>query len=120
MTTNSQGEVFRFALDVQRFKALGITDPKSRAAHDAYDHHEFSSAERLFFKLCTLVPLNKTSKVNRTSRDLVRPCSGTFRLGCCPAGTQPARGILELLLPTGHKPSWQPDSPNDRKPNGRH
>ena len=51
MTTNSQGEVFRFALDVQRFKALGITDPKSREAHAAYDHHEFSSAERLFFKL---------------------------------------------------------------------
>ena len=46
MTTNSQGEVFRFSLDVQRFKALGITDPKSREAHDAYDHHEFSSAER--------------------------------------------------------------------------
>jgi len=51
MSTNSQGETFRFALDVQRFKALGITDPKSREAHDAYDHHEFSSAERLFFKL---------------------------------------------------------------------
>ena len=51
MSTNSQGETFRFALDEQRFKALGITDPKSREAHDAYDHHEFSSAERLFFKL---------------------------------------------------------------------
>jgi len=51
MSTDSPGEKPRFALDVQRFKTLGITDPKSRAALDAYDHHEFSSAERLFFKL---------------------------------------------------------------------
>lgn len=51
MSTDSPGETPRFALDVQRFKTLGITDPKSRAALDAYDHHEFSSAERLFFKL---------------------------------------------------------------------
>jgi hypothetical protein len=51
MSTDSPGETPRFALDTQRFKTLGITDPKSREALDAYDHHEFSSAERLFFKL---------------------------------------------------------------------
>lgn len=51
MTTDSKSETFRFALDMERFKTLGITDPKSRAALDAYDHHDFSSAERLFFKL---------------------------------------------------------------------
>ncbi len=51
MTTNAQGEPFRFAIDMQRLKALGIIDPKSREAHDAFDHHELSSAERLFFKL---------------------------------------------------------------------
>jgi hypothetical protein len=41
----------RFSVNVERFKALGIVDPKSKSAHDAYDHHEFSSSERLFFKL---------------------------------------------------------------------
>ena len=51
MTTNAQGETYRFTIDMQRLKALGIVDPKSKAAHEAYDHHELSSAERLFFKL---------------------------------------------------------------------
>ena len=51
MTTNAQGESFRFTIDMQRLKALGIIDPKSKEAHDAFDHHELSSAERLFFKL---------------------------------------------------------------------
>jgi len=51
MTTNAQGEVYRFTIDMERLKALGIVDPKSRAALEAYDHHELSSAERLFFKL---------------------------------------------------------------------
>ena len=51
MTTNAQGETYRFAIDMQRLKALGIVDPKSQAALAAYDHHELSSAERLFFKL---------------------------------------------------------------------
>ena len=41
----------RFSVNVERFKALGIVDPKSKSAHDAYDHHEFSSSERLFFKI---------------------------------------------------------------------
>ena len=51
MTTNAQGETYRFTIDMERLKALGIVDPKSKAAHEAYDHHELSSAERLFFKL---------------------------------------------------------------------
>lgn len=51
MTTNSQGEAYRFSIDMQRLKALGIVDPKSRAALEAFDHHDLSSAERLFFKL---------------------------------------------------------------------
>jgi hypothetical protein len=51
MTTNAEGETYRFAIDMQRLKALGIVDPKSKAALEAYDHHELSSAERLFFKL---------------------------------------------------------------------
>ena len=51
MTTNAQGEVYRFTIDMERLKALDIVDPKSRAALEAYDHHELSSAERLFFKL---------------------------------------------------------------------
>ncbi|MFM7761184.1 MAG: hypothetical protein ACKO6R_10035 [Burkholderiaceae bacterium] len=51
MTTNAQGEVYRFTIDMERLKALGIVDPKSRAALEAYVHHELSSAERLFFKL---------------------------------------------------------------------
>ncbi len=41
----------RFGMDMQRFKALGIIDPRSKQAIEAFDHHEFSSAERLFFKL---------------------------------------------------------------------
>jgi hypothetical protein len=41
----------RFSVNVERFKALGIVDPRSKSAHDAYDHHEFSSSERLFFKI---------------------------------------------------------------------
>ena len=40
-----------FGMDMQRFKSLGIIDPRSKQALDAFDHHEFSSAERLFFKL---------------------------------------------------------------------
>ncbi len=51
MSNPGEGSPFKFAMDMQRFKALGIIDPKSRAALDAFDHHEFSSAERLFFKL---------------------------------------------------------------------
>ncbi len=51
MSNPIEGSTFRFTMDMQRFKALGIIDPKSRAALDAFDHHEFSSAERLFFKL---------------------------------------------------------------------
>jgi len=51
MSNPGEGFSFKFAMDMQRFKALGIIDPKSRAALDAFDHHEFSSAERLFFKL---------------------------------------------------------------------
>lgn len=51
MTTPAHGENFRFAIDMNRLRALGIIDPKSRAAHEAFDHHEFSSSERLFFKL---------------------------------------------------------------------
>lgn len=51
MTTNAEGETYRFTIDMQRLKALGIVDPKSKAALEAYDHHELSSAERLFFKL---------------------------------------------------------------------
>lgn len=51
MVNNAQGEAYRFAIDMQRLKALGIVDPKSRTAHEAYDQHELSSAERLFFKL---------------------------------------------------------------------
>ncbi len=31
----------RFSINVERFKTLGIVDPKSKSAHDAYDHHEF-------------------------------------------------------------------------------
>ncbi len=50
MTTNSEDEI-RFGMNMQRFKALGIIDPRSKQAMDAFDHHEFSSAERLFFKL---------------------------------------------------------------------
>ncbi len=51
MTNNAQGEHFRFSIDMQRLKAIGIVDPKSKEAHDAFDHHDLSSAERLFFKL---------------------------------------------------------------------
>lgn len=51
MTTNAQGENYHFSIDMERLKALGIVDPKSKAAHEAYDHHELSSSERLFFKL---------------------------------------------------------------------
>jgi hypothetical protein len=40
-----------FGMDMSRFKALGIIDPNSKQALDAFNHHEFSSAERLFFKL---------------------------------------------------------------------
>jgi Cyclic nucleotide-binding domain len=40
-----------FSIDMNRFKALGIIDPNSKEALDAFNHHEFSSAERLFFKL---------------------------------------------------------------------
>ena len=40
-----------FGVDMSRFKALGIIDPNSKQALDAFNHHEFSSAERLFFKL---------------------------------------------------------------------
>ena len=50
MTTNSEEEIC-FGMNMQRFKALGIIDPRSKHAIDAFDHHEFSSAERLFFKL---------------------------------------------------------------------
>ena len=41
----------RFGMDMQRFKSLGIIDPRSKQAIEIFDHHEFSSAERLFFKL---------------------------------------------------------------------
>jgi hypothetical protein len=51
MITNTQGEDYRFAIDMPRLKALGIVDPKSKAALEAFDHHDLSSAERLFFKL---------------------------------------------------------------------
>ena len=40
-----------FGVDMSRFKALGIIDPNSKQTLDAFNHHEFSSAERLFFKL---------------------------------------------------------------------
>ena len=50
MSTSSEDEI-RFGMDMQRFKALGIIDPRSKEAIEAFDHHEFSSAERLFFKL---------------------------------------------------------------------
>ncbi len=51
MTVNSQGQPFRFTMDMQRLKALGIVDPKSTEALAAYDRHELTSAERLFLKL---------------------------------------------------------------------
>ena len=51
MTSNIEATSYRFAIDMHRLKALGIVDPKSRAAHEAFDQHELSSAERLFFKL---------------------------------------------------------------------
>lgn len=50
MSTDSKDDI-RFGMDMQRFKALGIIDPRSKDAINAFDHHEFSSAERLFFKL---------------------------------------------------------------------
>jgi len=49
--SNSSEDEIRFGMDMQRFKALGIIDPRSKQAIEAFDHHEFSSAERLFFKL---------------------------------------------------------------------
>jgi hypothetical protein len=51
MTSSTEATTYRFAIDMHRLKALGIVDPKSRAAHEAFDQHELSSAERLFFKL---------------------------------------------------------------------
>ena len=51
MTSSTESTTYRFAIDMHRLKALGIVDPKSRAAHEAFDQHELSSAERLFFKL---------------------------------------------------------------------
>ncbi len=50
MSNNSDDDI-RFGMDMQRFKALGIIDPRSKQAIEVFDHHEFSSAERLFFKL---------------------------------------------------------------------
>ncbi len=50
MSTDSQDPIL-FGMDMQRFRALGIIDPRSKQAIEAFDHHEFSSAERLFFKL---------------------------------------------------------------------
>lgn len=50
MSTDSQNHIL-FGMDMQRFRALGIIDPRSSQAVEAFDHHEFSSAERLFFKL---------------------------------------------------------------------
>ena len=50
MSTSSEDDI-RFGMNMQRFKALGIIDPRSKEAIEAFDHHEFSSAERLFFKL---------------------------------------------------------------------
>ena len=50
MSTDSQDPIL-FGMDMQRFSALGIIDPRSKQAIEAFDHHEFSSAERLFFKL---------------------------------------------------------------------
>ncbi len=50
MSTEPQNPLL-FGMDMQRFKALGIIDPRSKHALEAFDHHEFSSAERLFFKL---------------------------------------------------------------------
>ncbi len=51
MSIQNEGPSHRFALDMQRFKAVGIIDPKSTQALQAFDQHDFSSAERLFFKL---------------------------------------------------------------------
>ena len=53
MSANSSDDTkaVRFGLDTQRFKSLGIVDPRSKAALEIFDHHDFSSAERLFFKL---------------------------------------------------------------------
>lgn len=51
MTSNTEATSYKFAIDMHRLKALGIVDPKSRAAHEAFDQHDLSSAERLFFKL---------------------------------------------------------------------
>lgn len=51
MTSNTEGASYRFAIDMHRLKALGIVDPKSRSAHEAFDKHDLSSADRLFFKL---------------------------------------------------------------------
>lgn len=50
MSTDSKDDL-RFGMDMQRFKALGIIDPRSKEAINSFDRHEFSSAERLFFKL---------------------------------------------------------------------
>ena len=49
--SNTPDNEIRFGMDMQRFKALGIIDPRSKHAIEVFDHHEFSSAERLFFKL---------------------------------------------------------------------
>ena len=48
---STKEEEIHFGMNMQRFKALGIIDPRSKQAIAAFDHHDFTSAERLFFKL---------------------------------------------------------------------
>ncbi len=40
-----------FGVDTERFKSLGVIDPKSHTALKAFNEKDFTSVERLYFKL---------------------------------------------------------------------
>lgn len=51
MTEPGRDDSMCFAIEIERLQNLGLLNPNSRQALAAYDQHELTSAERLFFKL---------------------------------------------------------------------
>ena len=47
-----------FSIDVKKLNSLGVIDPTSERAMKAFEQHEFTGAERLFFKLWGTEELN--------------------------------------------------------------
>lgn len=51
MMAGEDGKGFHFAIDTHRLKSFGVSDVRSAEAIAAYDHHDLTCEERLFFKL---------------------------------------------------------------------